>query len=332
MTTRPVRVGIMSFAHVHATAYASSLKKLDSVEFVGVADENPTRAKQMAKAFGVQMFKSYEDMLASDIDAVVVTSENANHRKHVVTAAQSEKHVLCEKPLATSMEDAEAIVEVCRRSRVELMVALPCRFHPAFTRLKAAVDAGDFGKLLAIKSTNQGQCPGLWFTDPKLAGGGAVIDHTVHLVDLMRFLIGAEVATVYAEVGDKLLGCEVEDSGIITVEFTNKVFASIDCSWSRPKKSYPTWGNLNMDITGTNGVGRLTMFAQKIDLYSEKAGKLSYEYWGDDIGTELVSSFVESIAQDKTVAITGNDGLKATEIALAAYRSAKTGEAINLLE
>ncbi len=150
-------------AHVHAMSYAASLKSLDSVELW----EWPTtthRASKMAKAFGVKAFKTYDEMLASDIDAVIVTSENSNHRRHAVTAAQSEKHVLCEKPLATTMEDAEAIVEVCRRSKVELMVALPCRFHPAFTRLKATIDSGEMGKILAIKGTNQGMCPGGWFT------------------------------------------------------------------------------------------------------------------------------------------------------------------------
>jgi UDP-N-acetylglucosamine 3-dehydrogenase len=332
MSGNPVKIGIMSFAHVHAMAYATSLKKLENVEFVGIADDDPARAKQMAKVFGVRAFKTYDEMLASDVRGIVVTSENANHRKHVVTAAQNEKHVLCEKPLATTMEDAEAIVEVCRRSKVQLMIAFPCRYHPAFTRLKRQIDAGELGKILGVKGTNQGQCPGSWFTDAKLAGGGAVIDHTVHLADLMRYMTGAEAATVYAEMSNKLLCGDTEDNGLVTVEFTNGMFATIDCSWSRPKKSYPTWGNLNMDVTGTDGTARLTMFAQKIDLYSEKAGKLVYEYWGDDIGTMMVDAFAQAIAEDKPVPINGNDGLKATEIALAAYKSAKTGEAVNLLE
>ncbi len=156
-----------------------------------------------------------------------------------------------------------------------------------------------------------------------------MIDHTVHLADLMRFVTGAEAATVYAETGSKLLGGETEDSGVLTVEFTNGTFATIDCSWSRPKKSYPTWGNLNMDVTGMNGTARLTMFAQKIDLYSEKLGKLVYEYWGDDVGTVLIDSFARSIAEDKPVTITGNDGLKATEIA-SQPTNREDGEAINL--
>ncbi len=332
MSGQPVKIGIMSFAHLHAMEYASALKSLDNVEFVGIADDDPARARKMARTFGVKAFETYEDLLESDADGIIVTSENVNHRRHVAYAAQHEKHVLCEKPLAPTMEDAEAIVEVCRRSRVQLMTAFPCRFHPAYKRLKAAADAGAFGKVLAIKGTNQGTYPGGWFGDASLSGGGAVIDHTVHLADLMRDLIGAEAATVYAETSSRILGMDVEDTGVVSLEFTNGTIASIDCSWSRPRKSYPTWGNLNMDVTGSEGFARMTMFGQKIDYYSEKAGKLVYEYWGDNVGLALVESFVRCIATGDPVPVDGNDGLKATEIALAAYRSVKSGEVVNLLE
>lgn len=331
MEDKPVKIGIMSFAHVHSKAYATALKKLPNVEFVGLVDDDQTRAKRMAKAFGVKAFDTYDDLLATDVDAIIVTSENVYHRRHAVTAAQHEKHVLCEKPLATTMEDAEAIVEVCRRSKVKLMTAFPCRFHPAFKRLKRSVKQGELGKLLAINGTNQGMCPGGWFVDKELSGGGSVIDHTVHLVDLMRVLTGAEAAKIYAETGNALLGYDVEDSGVITVEFTNRVFATIDCSWSRPK-SYPTWGNLNMEVTGSDGVARMEMFAQNIEHYSNKQGKLVHQYWGDDVGLVLVDSFARSIAEDTPVEIDGHDGLRAVEVAIAAYKSAETGQMIDLTE
>ncbi|MDH7601426.1 MAG: Gfo/Idh/MocA family oxidoreductase [Armatimonadota bacterium] len=327
---KTVKIGIMSFAHMHAHGYASCLKRLPNVEFVGIADDDPSRAKQMAEQYGVLAFDTYEQMLASDIDAVIVTSENAKHRRHVALAAQSEKHVLCEKPLATTKQDAEAIVEVVRRSKIKFMMAFPCRFHPAFKRLLESVTSGDLGKVLAMKGTNQGQCPGGWFTDLRLAGGGAVIDHTVHLVDLMRVLTKAEPARVYAEVDNRLFGGEFDDTGIITVEFTNKVFATIDSSWSRPK-TYPFWGNVNLEVIGTQGVAKMEMFAQKIDLYSDKTGKHTYEYWGDDVNLALIDSFARSVAEDRAVEITGDDGLKALEVALAAYESAKSREPVDLL-
>ena len=321
----------MSFAHLHAHGYAACLKEHPAIEFVGIADDVPARAKEMAKRYGVKAFAKYEDMLASDVEAVIVTSENANHRRHVVTAAQSEKHILCEKPLSTTKQDAEAIVEVCKRSGVKLMMAFPCRYHPAFKRLKERVASGDLGKLLAMKGTNQGQCPGGWFTDTTLSGGGAVIDHTVHLADLMRVLTGANPARIYAEIDNRMFGKDVDDSGIISVDFTNGVFATIDSSWSRPK-SYPYWGNVNLEVIGAKGVAKMEMFAQKIDLYStNKTGAHTYQYWGDDANLGLISAFASAIANDREVEITGEDGLKALEVALTAYESAHIREMIDLL-
>ena len=325
----PVKIGMMSFAHMHAESYAACLKQLPEVEFVGVADENMSRARRMGKQFGVKAFTSYQNMLASDIDAVIVCSENVNHRRHVVLAAQSEKHAMCEKPLATNMEDADAIVEVCKRSRVNLQTAFPCRFHPAFHELRAAVQDGGLGKVLAIKATNQGLCPWSWFVDTDLSGGGAVMDHTVHVLDLMRDLIRADAVRVYAEISNRMFGKDFDDTGTITIGFSNGVFATIDCSWSRPK-SFPTWGNVTLEVTGTEGIARMDMFAQKIDLISEKDARLTYQYWGDDLDLALVRSFAESIARNTKPVVTGEDGAKAVEVATAAYKSAKTGRPIDL--
>ena len=325
----PVKIGIMSFAHVHAMGHAACLKQLPEVEFVGVADENASRARRMGKQFGVKAFTSYENMISSDIDAVIVCSENVNHRRHVVLAAQSEKHAMCEKPLAASREDADAIVEVCKRSRVKLQTAFPCRFHPAYHELRAAVQDGGLGKILAIKATNQGICPWGWFVKRELSGGGAVQDHTVHVLDLMRDLTRAEAVRVYAEIDNRMFGKDFDDTGTITIDFSNGMFATIDCSWSRPK-SFPIWGNITLEVTGTLGVARMDMFAQKIDVFSEEDARLTYHYWGDDLDLALVRSFAQSIANDTRPVVTGEDGAKAVEVVAAAYKSAKTGKPVEV--
>jgi len=172
-------------------------------------------------------------------------------------------------------------------------------------------------------------CPGGWFTDKQLAGGGAVIDHTVHIADLIRCLTRAEPARIYAEIDNRILGQDFDDCGIISVDLTNGVFATIDASWSRPK-SYPMWGNVNMDVIGTAGIASMEMFAQKIDLYSD-AGGHTYEYWGDDTNMPMMESFVRSIIDDTEPEVTGTDGLKAVEVALSAYRAAETKEVVDLL-
>lgn len=325
----PVKIGMMSFAHMHAYSYAACLKQIPNVEFVGIADDEPARATKMAKEFGVKSFAKYEDMLATDVQGIIVCSENVNHRRHVVVAAQNGKHVMCEKPLAISNEDAEAMIEVCRRANVKLQTAFPCRFHPAFMRLKEAVKAGELGKLVAIKGTNQGQCPFGWFVDKNLSGGGAVIDHTVHVVDLIRCMTGAEPTKVYAEIDNRMLGKDFDDTGILTIDFSNGMFVTLDSSWSRPK-SFPTWGNVKMEVTGTEGRADMDMFAQKIDAFYDKSMSYRHEYWGDNCDLGLVASFVKSIGENKPVEVSGEDGARAVAVALAAYQSAKTGKPIDL--
>ena len=326
---KPVKIGMMSFAHLHANSYAACLKQLPGVEFVGIADDEAARAKKSAQQFGVKAFANYEALLATDVQGIIVCSENANHRRHVVVAAQHGKHVMCEKPLATTLEDAQAMIEVCRRANVKLQTAFPCRFHPAFVQLKKAVKAGDLGKLLAIKGTNQGKCPFGWFVDTKLAGGGAVIDHTVHVVDLIRCLTGAEPVKVYAEIGNRMFGKDFDDTGLLTIDFSNGMFATLDASWSRPK-SYATWGNVKMEVIGTGGMAEIDMFGQKIDAFYDKRMSFAHEYWGDNIDLSLVESFAKSIGEDRPVRITGDDGARALAVALAAYQSAKTGKPVEL--
>ena len=126
-----VRVGILSAAHVHAPAYAHALKTIPNAELVGVWDNDVHRGRAAAESWGIPFFENREALFGADLQAVVVTSENVNHRPNTLAAAAAGLHVMCEKPLATSIEDAEAMIAACRNARVQLMTAFPCRFSPA---------------------------------------------------------------------------------------------------------------------------------------------------------------------------------------------------------
>lgn len=170
-----MRVAIMSFAHLHAEAYVHNLKAIPSVEFIGFADEEPSRGAHFAQAFDIPLFESYEALLAAQPDAVVVCSENAKHRPLVEMAARQGVHILCEKPLATSVEDAQAMVEICQAHDVLLMTAFPMRFSTPLLEVKKSLESNQLGRIFACNSVNQGECPKhirSWFVDKDLAGGG----------------------------------------------------------------------------------------------------------------------------------------------------------------
>ncbi|RNB87411.1 gfo/Idh/MocA family oxidoreductase [Brevibacillus fluminis] len=323
-----MKLGIISFAHMHAYSYAQAIEKIEGAELIGIADEDEARGKAAAEKLHTTYYADYQELLKQSIDAVIVTSENMKHKEHVVAAAKAGKHVLCEKPLATNVADAEEMIAACRENGVKLQTAFPVRFHPAVRRAKQMVEAGKVGRIMAIRGTNRGKNPGGWFIDRAKSGGGAVIDHTVHVVDLMRWFMGAEVKEVYAEVDNLLCDTPIDDCGILTMEFDNGVYATLDCSWSR-NKSFPTWGDVTMEIIGTDGTLSLNTFGQKLDVYNDDKG-LTWAYWGDDMDGALVSDFLASIKEGKAPSITGEDGMRAVEVALAAYQSSENKQPVKL--
>ncbi len=320
---RPVRIGILSFAHMHAASYAQSIVMRPDTHLVGVADHDPERTQRMAQQLGVQAFESYEALLAApDLDAVVIGSENVRHRELTEMAASAGKHVLCEKPLATTVADGEAMIAACKNAGVQLMTAFPCRYSPVMLRMKAALESGDAGEIVAFRGTNRGRNPNGWFVDKALSGGGATIDHTVHVTDLMRWILRDEVKEVYAEISNGIGHQEFDDVGFLSLTFQNGVFGTLDASWSRPK-SFPTWGDVTLEVVTERGTLSLDMFAQNLILYSDKTQSVNWFNWGGSMDDGLVGAFAHAIAHDEPVPITGEDGLRALEVALAAYRSAE---------
>ncbi|MZQ83221.1 gfo/Idh/MocA family oxidoreductase [Paenibacillus sp. 5J-6] len=323
-----LKIGMISFAHGHAFSYLNSLLELPDVQIVGIADDVKSRVEGITERHGVPYYADYRDLLAQDVDAVVICSENVHHAKLVIDAANAKKHVLCEKPLGTTMEEMEQMIAACKENGVQLMTAFPCRYLAAVVRAKEAIERGDIGDIVAIKGTNHGGNPGGWFIDKSLSGGGAVLDHTVHVMDLMNWFLQSEVKEVYAYAATLFREeLEVEDAGMLHIKFDNGVFAVLDTSWSRPK-SFPTWGDVTMEIVGTQGVISVDGFAQKNDLFSDAVGKGQYTFWGDDMDAYMIRDFVKALLQGEPVPVTGEDGLKAAQVALAAYESAKLGQPV----
>ena len=175
--------------------------------------EDAARGERYARQFGAALFPSYEALLAEGPAAVLVCSENSKHRRAVEMAAAAGAHVLCEKPLATTLEDGRAMMDACARAGVRLMTAFPMRFSAPLREIKDRLDAGELGQVLCCNATNQAELPKRhreWFVDPELAGGGAVMDHTVHLADVLRWYLDSEVVEVYAQTNQILHAGEVE--------------------------------------------------------------------------------------------------------------------------
>jgi UDP-N-acetylglucosamine 3-dehydrogenase len=328
--TERLRVGLVSFAHVHAPGLATTLGALDQVEFTGIHDDDDKRGRSAASTHGAKWHSTLEGLLAAS-DAIVIASTNVDHRRYTEAAAKARVHVLCEKPLATTTADANAMIDACRAAGVQLGNALPVRGSPAVMALKEAIAAGSLGRIRAVRATNPGQYPGSWFGDKRLAGGGAAMDHTVHAADAIRWLLDDEFTRVHAELGSFIYGLDVEDCGVLTCDLAGGTFASIDCSWSRPQ-TFPTWGGVTLHVVGEKATVDIDVFRQALTHYDDTAGRTRLLGWGDDLTAWMVAGFVDAILAGRPVPISGEDGLRALEVALAAYRSSESGRPVAITD
>ncbi|MEK4439311.1 Gfo/Idh/MocA family protein [Paenibacillus sp. FSL K6-2862] len=319
-----LRIGMISFAHSHAFSYFRELAAIDNAEVVAIADENRERIQSLIEHGYISYYDDYRNMLKiPEIDAVIICSENVNHASMVMESARAGKHILCEKPLGVGMDEMKIMVEICSQYGVQLMTAFPCRYLPAVLETKRALERGDIGQVVAVKGYNRGTVPEGWFLESSLSGGGAILDHTVHIADLLRWLFKIEPIAVYAELGHLFQDLEVEDSGMVHIEFDQGLIALIDTSWSRNRK-YPFWGDVKLDIIGTEGVIHLDAFAQTNEVYSDLEDKARWSYWGERMNYYMLKDFVDALVTERGVSVTGEDGLLATSIALAAYESVKS--------
>ncbi|MEM2617826.1 MAG: Gfo/Idh/MocA family oxidoreductase [Thermofilaceae archaeon] len=328
---RKLRFAILSFAHIHAWSYARVLKSLEEAELVAIYDDDPERLKRAAEAYGVRdLYSDYQQLLKrSDIDAVIIASENAKHAELAVASAEAGKHIIVEKPLATTLEDAERMIKAAEKAGVKLQQAFVMRYHDATVAVKRMLDEGALGRILAITTTNHGKFPGLWFDDPRLAGGGAVMDHTVHTADLMRWYTGDEADEVFAVIGKNIRPqLRSEDCALISLKFRGGVLGSIDCSWSR-HEGWPIWGDVYLAIYGTEGFIAVDAFRPCINLVID-GRPLVWHYFGPDADYNMVKDFIYAVLEDRPPRASGYDGYKALEVALAAYESHRRGAPVKL--
>ncbi|KAA0965490.1 Gfo/Idh/MocA family oxidoreductase [Sporosarcina sp. ANT_H38] len=324
-----MKAGMMSFAHMHAYSYADSVKRIPNVELVGIFDENVERGQLVAKTYNTVHYSDQVEFLELEMDAVIICSENNRHKEMVVNAAKAKKHILCEKPIATNLTDAKEMIQVCKDHAVILQIAYPVRFSSPIQQVKEMIDNGDLGEIIAFRTTNRGQNPGGWFIDEEQSGGGAVLDHTVHMVDIMRWYLNEEVIEVKAIIDSYFHDIAIDDAGLLTLEFANGVIASHDASWSRFTE-YPTWGDVTIEVIGTKQTVKVDALKEHVRMFSSVKKSLEHVFYGNDMDLGLIRDFINCVKEGREPSITGYDGLKSLEVSLAAYESSKLKKAIRL--
>ncbi|MBD3351872.1 MAG: hypothetical protein GF364_10335 [Candidatus Lokiarchaeota archaeon] len=330
---KKIKIGIASFAHIHAYSYYDCIKKLPDVDVVAIAEENEYSKEQISNLSDL-IYSDYEKLAVnSEIDVILVTTENKYHKKTAILAMENGKDVIVEKPIATSLEDADSMIKTAEKTGQKLIQCYPCRYHPTAISIKNEIDKGIFGELLSISATNHGQMPEhkgatKWFSQKELSGGGALMDHITHVADLNFWFSGQSIESVFALKFNLFHPTlDIDDAGMVYLNYDQGLHSTLDPSWSRPK-NYETWGDLTMTIFGTERTLTFDMFAQSARVHSDKQSHPILINYGSNMDYIMLNDFIDCIRKDQMPMLSGKDGRKALEVALLAYKSAETGKLI----
>jgi predicted dehydrogenase len=348
-----VRFGVMGLHnHYHAYPMGDYLRRgLPHTKLVAVADERERYAREFASAYAAEDYYSDYRRLVErdDIDAVIVTSYTSAHAEHVEMCAQAGKHVLLDKPIATSMKDAWRIVRAVEQHGVKLMMAHLLRLLPAYRKAKELLDQGVIGEpVSAIYSirvpaafireapdvTTQG-----WYVDPQKGGAGGFLDHAVHFTDFFRWFFATDGKNVMGRIASLTYkDLPVEDYGIAIITMQNGAICTVESTWHAAEWFGPMASPDRCTVTGTQGEIELHyQTSPQISVAGNRPpyeGRVYFDWKGEEryeiCYRNLVQEFAQCILEDKPVLTDARDGLRALEMALAAYRSHQTNQAVEL--
>jgi len=339
----PVGFGVIGTGIVggawHAHVYANS----PGAKLVAVCDLNAERAAEVGNKYGAQVTTDYRELLANpDIKAVSIATPDFAHRELAVAAAEAGKHILVEKPLATTVEDAEAIVNAAKKAGVKLMVDFHNRVSPPFTTAKQTIESGEIGKPAYIHARLSNTTFVALQMLPWASKSSALWFLGSHIFDMSHWLLADKPKRVYAVARSGILqgkGVDTPDFNFALVEFQNGAVASLENSWILPETE-PNVFNLKFEIVGDKGSIYInTSDNRAVEKYTtEKASLpdvLGFTLNADSARMsgfvlEAISRFVDAVVYDKPVIATGDDGLVVTRTLCAIEESAATGRPVDL--
>lgn len=319
-----INVGFLGCAHVHAEAYVAQLAAHSlGGQPVAVFDHDESRARAFAQRHNLLVAKTPE-ALCEMVDAAIITAAHVRYGTLAEVAATAGVPVLCEKPAGTSIAEARRL----SASGDRVSMAFPVRYAHALRQAKAAIEAGGLGELLAVSGYNHAAFPGGFFGNRRESGGGALIDHVVHLVDAVAWLTGCTFATVFAEAANVRGEGDVEDSAQVVVTTEQGAWISVDPSWSRPQGMA---GDVDFAMTMWFEHGQLVVdaFARRSTLVT-RGGQIHHQSYGVGLDRALLTDWLDTVARHEPPPIPVRDGWRATRVALGALRSAETARVVDL--
>jgi len=345
-----VNCGIIGCGGIAKRKMVPALQECRTSTVVAVMDVDKAATDQVAQQTGARGYYTEEEVLAdSEVQAVYGASPVYLHHKHVIMAARARKHVLVEKPIALSVDEAEEMIRECEGAGVQLSEGYMIKYHALNCKAKQIVESGEIGQVVFARA--QLSCwypsiPGAWRQNPDLGGGGALMD-MAHCYDLLQYIIGSPIVQVYAQCDTLTFDYPVEDSSTTLLRFASGAHGVVDAFFNVPDSA----GQDRLEIYGNKGsiqaegtVGQLptgkmiAYLSSDAKSYDAQQSKTSLDVSVREIEYEPVNMYAAELdacsdcieSGKRPLMNSAGDGVRILEVAKAAYESSETGMSVRL--
>lgn len=338
-----LKVGIIGCGSIAKHRHLPEYFNNDHIEIIAVCDIVEERASELAEQYKAKSYTNYKDLLDDpEITAVSVCTPNYLHADISVAALNAGKHVLCEKPMATSLEEAKEMIEAAEKNNRRLMIAHNQRFVPSHEKAKQLIEKGEIGKIYSFRTAFGHGGPEGWSVDGKEswffrkneAFIGAMGDLGVHKTDLLRYILGEEIVEVGAFVETSAKeNADVDDTAVCMLKTESGIIGTLAASWSYVSKE-----DNSTVIYGEKAIMRLEDDPAYSLIVQYKTGEVvNYELGGIQTNEEgkqtdsqVIKHFVNAILNDSEPLVTGEEGMKSLQVVLAALESNETKRIVKL--
>jgi predicted dehydrogenase len=320
--------------------HALAAQNMPEVELTAVVNHRPESMAEFAAKYAIpRQYATVADLLAAgQVDALIISTPNYLHAPETIAALNAGVHVMVEKPMGLNTREAEAMIEAGQTSGALLMVAHCWRFDEEVLWVKAQIDNNRIGPVTRTKGygVHVHWGPGGWFTERQFAGGGALADMGIHAIDTARFLLGdPQPVSVYANIGTYYKKFDVDDTGVIIVNWDNGVTSYVESGWWQPHADGP---EASTQLYGLKGMAHLfptglvltTAQAKELDKVEPGFAPVRDPHCPQSMYDAQLAYFVDCIKNQTTPRPGGSEGLINMKIVDAAYESSSTGKVVEI--
>lgn len=321
-----IRLGVLG-AGIIAKSFMEAAPNVPGLDVAVICDIVEDAARALAEPQNIYTATDFRAVLADEtVEAVYIALPHHLHEEATIAAAEAGKHILLEKPMANTLEEADRMLAAQKRAGVKLMIGFTHRFHSELETAKRLIQAGELGQLtLAVDLMTTGGVIPSWFWQKAEAGGGVLHVNGAHSFDRLRWLMGSEIVEVFAYAQTYDSRKTVEDSAVVALRFANGAMGMTVHNWVTDIKAQ---FKCDLDIHGTEG-------AIRIDTWNSLEFSNAHHTWRqrrerDDMFEKEIGEFVSAIVEDREPCVTGEDGRRSLACVQAAYESARIGKPVRL--